>query len=215
MQKKAPSKRNAAMRDITVKRVSKGAAVKEKPSFKIAAVSKDLPTIEPLEEDLQVQDDFNTEREQPMEELEEVELTDEEVAQEMEDEIMSAVDKVTHPIHAPVHGLHVPTPDDPVRPGFSQTNFSKTNNFEAMSHSQPQEPKEQVKVSFSKFVQLVNSHDCDNVIKNHPDDPVILSSDLLAELAGTHDEKEEKKVPLVFLVGLAIGVVITYILITK
>lgn len=79
----------------------------------------------------------------------------------------------------------------------------------------PSEPKDLVKVRFSKFVQLVNSHSFTDVLKNNENEDVVLSSNLLTELAGAHDGREERKIPLVFLVGLAIGVVLTYIFITK
>jgi len=81
--------------------------------------------------------------------------------------------------------------------------------------SEEQEPKDIVRVKFSKFVQLVTSRDCSDVVNANTEEDVIISSNLLTELAGAHDEREEKKIPLVFLVGLAIGVVLTYILIMK
>ena len=76
-------------------------------------------------------------------------------------------------------------------------------------------PLDFVNVKFSKFVQLVTSRDCSEVVNANMDENVVISSNLLAELAGTHDGGEEKKIPLVFLIGLAIGVVLTYFLIVK
>ena len=76
-------------------------------------------------------------------------------------------------------------------------------------------PLDFVNVKFSKFVQLVSSRDCSEVVNANMDENVVISSNLLAELAGTHDGGEEKKIPLVFLIGLAIGVVLTYFLIVK
>lgn len=73
-------------------------------------------------------------------------------------------------------------------------------------------PKEIVKVKFSKFVQLVASHDFGEVIEANADQEIIMSSNLLTELAGSQDRRGERKIPLVFLVGIAIGVVLTYIL---
>lgn len=72
-------------------------------------------------------------------------------------------------------------------------------------------PKETIKVKFGKFVQLVANHDFDEVIEAHAEDEIIMSSNLLTELAGAHDKREERKIPLVFLVGIVIGVVLTYI----
>ncbi len=77
------------------------------------------------------------------------------------------------------------------------------------------EPHDFVKVKFPKFVQLVSTHDCTEVMRNYENADIVMSSDLLTELAGTHDEKEEKKIPLVFIVGIAIGVVLTYLLLNK
>ena len=73
-------------------------------------------------------------------------------------------------------------------------------------------PKETVKVKFSKFVQLVANHDFSEVVDANANEEIIMSSNLLTELAGAHDQRGEKKIPLVFLVGIAIGVVLTYIL---
>ncbi len=72
-------------------------------------------------------------------------------------------------------------------------------------------PKETVKIKFGKFVNLVSSRDFGEVITANVDQDIIISSNLLTELAGAQDKREEKKVPLVFLVGIAIGVVLTYI----
>lgn len=73
------------------------------------------------------------------------------------------------------------------------------------------EPKDIIKVKFGTFVQLVASRDVMEVIEAHKDQEIIMSSNLLTELASTSDSREEKKIPIVFLVGIAIGVVLTYI----
>ncbi|GEM_PF-5365822 len=86
---------------------------------------------------------------------------------------------------------------------------------ELMPDDAMKEAKDFVKVNFAKFVQLVASHDFAEVLKNNGQEEVIISSNLLAELAGAHDGREGKKVPIVFLIGLAIGVVLTYFLLTK
>lgn len=87
--------------------------------------------------------------------------------------------------------------------------------FDSKSPVEDVEPRDFVRVKFAKFVQLVSTRDCADVVNANLDEDVVMSSNLLTELAGTHDEREEKKIPLVFLVGLAIGVVLTYILIMK
>ncbi len=72
-------------------------------------------------------------------------------------------------------------------------------------------PKDTIRVKFGKFVQLVQNHDFVDVIEAHAEDEIIMTSNLLTELAGAHDKREEKKIPLVFLIGIVIGVVLTYI----
>ncbi len=67
----------------------------------------------------------------------------------------------------------------------------------------------------NNFFDEVANHNFDEVVKNNENEEVILSSNLLTDLAGAHDERGEKKFPIVFLVGLAIGVVLTYILLNK
>lgn len=73
-------------------------------------------------------------------------------------------------------------------------------------------PKDTVRVKFGKFVHLVANHDFKEVIAANKDEDIIMSSNLLTELAGSHDSRGERRIPLVFLVGIAIGVVLTYIL---
>ena len=72
-------------------------------------------------------------------------------------------------------------------------------------------PKDTVRVKFVKFVNLVASRDFREVIEQNANEEVIISSNLLTELAGSQDRVEERKIPLVFIVGIAIGVVLTYI----
>jgi hypothetical protein len=72
-------------------------------------------------------------------------------------------------------------------------------------------PKETIKVKFGKFVHLVANHDFADVIEAHADDEIVMSSNLLTDLAGASDKKEERKIPLVLMVGIIIGGVLTYI----
>jgi hypothetical protein len=77
------------------------------------------------------------------------------------------------------------------------------------------EPKELIKVKFEKFVQLVATKDFLEVLERNRDENIVLSSNLLTELASATEDRSEKKSPVVFIVGLAIGVIITYLLINN
>ena len=163
-QKKAPSKRSSAVRDITVKKITKDAFDDDFRVHHIHDAQADLPSVEPL---ISV-GALNNEK------------------QSVEDEVADAFAEIA---------------EEPQQKEYQSP--------------QEVEPRDYVKVRFAKFVQLVSTRDCSDVVNANPDEEVVISSNLLTELAGAHDEREEKKIPLVFLVGLAIGVVLTYILIMK
>lgn len=73
---------------------------------------------------------------------------------------------------------------------------------------------EKVKVKFDNFVQLVANHNYEDVINKNLDEDVIVSSNLLADLANAHEQEEERRIPAIFIVGVVLGIVITYILLT-
>lgn len=72
-----------------------------------------------------------------------------------------------------------------------------------------------VKISFAKFVQLIVNHSFEQVVEKNQDAEIIISTNLLSDLANAHSEPEEqKKIPVIlFIVGLGLGIVITYFLV--
>ncbi len=76
------------------------------------------------------------------------------------------------------------------------------------------EAAEKVKVSFDNFVKLVANHNFEDVIDKNKDEDVIVSSNLLADLANAHEQEEERRIPAIFIIGVLLGIVITYILLT-
>jgi len=76
-------------------------------------------------------------------------------------------------------------------------------------------PNDKVKIKFDKFVNLIASHAYEDIVQKHSDDDVIISTDLLADIANAHDEEEPEsghKVPMIFVIGIALGIALTYIL---
>lgn len=73
------------------------------------------------------------------------------------------------------------------------------------------DPRDLIKVRFGTFVNLVANRDMDDVVAENAEKELIMEANLLTELASSRDQREERKIPLVFLVGIAIGVVLTYI----
>lgn len=71
---------------------------------------------------------------------------------------------------------------------------------------------QKVTVKFGNFVNLVANHDYDSILEKNTDEEVIMSSDLLADLANAHEQGEEKRIPAIFIIGVVLGIVVTYIL---
>lgn len=93
-------------------------------------------------------------------------------------------------------------------------NFAYDVIRESRVVSHETEAVEKVKVSFDNFVKLVANHNYEAVIDKNKDEAVIVSSNLLADLANAHEQEEERRIPAIFIIGVLLGIVITYILLT-
>lgn len=71
--------------------------------------------------------------------------------------------------------------------------------------------KELIKVRFGTFVNLIANRQLEDVFDSNAEQQIIMNSNLLTELASSKDRREDKKIPLVFVVGIVIGIVLTYI----
>jgi len=70
-----------------------------------------------------------------------------------------------------------------------------------------------VKVKFDKFVNLVVSKADAEMMEKYMDEDIIVGTNLLTELASVQKEdKEGKKVPIMFILGILIGIGLAYIL---
>lgn len=77
------------------------------------------------------------------------------------------------------------------------------------------EPGEMVRVKFDKFVQLVATHNFEDVLKDHSDEDIVMNSNLLMDLASAHEDTDDsKKQPLLIGIGVAIGVAVAFLLFT-
>ncbi|MFA4891097.1 MAG: hypothetical protein WC604_01965 [Candidatus Gracilibacteria bacterium] len=74
-------------------------------------------------------------------------------------------------------------------------------------------PASKVRVKFDKFITLVATHTYEDILKRNADEDVIISTNLLTDLANAHDEaRGDKKLPLLFAFGLIIGVIATWLI---
>lgn len=69
-----------------------------------------------------------------------------------------------------------------------------------------------VMVKFEKFVNLVASHAYEEIFEKYREEDVIISTDLLTDLANAHEEKSDKKVPMMFIIGIALGGILMWLL---
>jgi len=110
--------------------------------------------------------------------------------------------------------------DDEDKPDFKISHVEEENeeNREYVSPVTSEEisalkASDNVKVKFDKFVNLVASKVDAEMVEKYMDEDVIVGTNLLTELASAEKEdKESKKVPLMFVLGILIGVGIAYIL---
>jgi len=72
---------------------------------------------------------------------------------------------------------------------------------------------DRVKVKFDKFITLVATHTYENVLRKNADEDVVISTNLLTDLANAHEEpKGDKKVVVIFAVGISIGIILTWLI---
>lgn len=75
------------------------------------------------------------------------------------------------------------------------------------------EPGELVRVKFDKFVQLVATHNFEEVLKNHADEDIVMNTNLLMDLASAHEDVDDsKKQSMMVGVGVLIGLVVAFFL---
>jgi hypothetical protein len=75
-------------------------------------------------------------------------------------------------------------------------------------------PASKVKVKFDKFITLVATHTYEDILRKNADEDVIISTNLLTDLANAHEESNEggKKLPFLFVIGILLGVAITWVI---
>jgi len=183
VKKKRTSSSQKAKSSTSVRDIKPAKKDTPKRAFTIKQLDEDAPEIEPLMEDV----DFL-----------EHEITD------MESETEN-LDVSYEPTRKPAMRVSSVTDLDDVDSMDDVPQTASLSNLEDIP------PKDIIKVKFGTFVNLVANHDMEDVVSANADKDIIMDSNLLTELASSRDQREERKIPLVFLVGIAIGVVLTYI----
>jgi hypothetical protein len=96
---------------------------------------------------------------------------------------------------------------------FSDAGFEIHSIEEAPAISGESVTTEKVKVRFDKFAQLVATHNFDEVLRENAAEEIVMSSNLLMDLANAHETPQEpdKKIQVMFAVGLVFGIALMYI----
>lgn len=107
-----------------------------------------------------------------------------------------------------MHDIKIPDPSGK-KPVFGITQVTA-------DEAKAPEPGEKVKVKFKNFVELVATHNFEGVMNEHSTEDIILSTNLLTDLANAHEEvpdQSKRMLPIILIVGIIIGVLVTYLLI--
>jgi len=70
---------------------------------------------------------------------------------------------------------------------------------------------ENVRVKFDKFASLVAAHATPELVEQCRDEDVIVSTNLLTDLANSGKQDDSKKIPMIFLIGIVLGIGLTWI----
>ena len=73
-------------------------------------------------------------------------------------------------------------------------------------------PSAYVKITFDRFVTLVANHSFVEVVERNKDEEIILSTNLLTDLANAKRFSPSSKGPLMVMGGLAIGILFGYLI---
>lgn len=112
-------------------------------------------------------------------------------------------------------------PDRPAKGKLRDIESNDGSGFEVHSIEEVATPAEsgggdvgeKVKVRFDKFVQLVATHNFDEILQQNKDEELVMSSNLLMDLANAHEDNgADRKTPTIFVIGLVLGVFFSYIL---
>lgn len=93
--------------------------------------------------------------------------------------------------------------------GFEQTEISLGRSD---GHPSGVSASDFVKITFDRFVTLVANHSFSDVVENNRNEEVIISTNLLTDLANSRRFVPSTRVPLMILGGIVVGILFGYFL---
>lgn len=93
--------------------------------------------------------------------------------------------------------------------GFEQTEI-EVGRPEPLGHPSGINASNYVKITFDRFVTLVANHSFSDVVEVNKDEEVIISTNLLTDLANSRRFVPSTRVPLMILGGILLGILAGY-----
>ena len=102
-------------------------------------------------------------------------------------------------------------PDETEASSLDEVEFRRTQIEGAEEfHPSGVNPSDYVKITFDRFVTLAANHSFIDVVERNKDEEVILSTNLLTDLANARGISPKTRGPLMLLAGVLIGIFIAY-----
>lgn len=101
----------------------------------------------------------------------------------------------------------------PSKPPVPEESEEESSVAATTSNGVRPEANDWIRIQFGRFVQLVANHGFLDIVDKNAEEEIIISSNLLTDLANANDRSREKRMPMIFIAGLVIGILLTYILV--
>lgn len=101
--------------------------------------------------------------------------------------------------------------DDEMEGSYKEADDKEQEESDSEMYSVNQKGK--ISITFGKFIRLLTSHNFEEIMGGHEKKEVIIDVDLLADLANSHNEEPDKRVPVFFILGLFIGAIVVFVLV--
>jgi hypothetical protein len=73
-------------------------------------------------------------------------------------------------------------------------------------------PEKTIEINFQTFSELIKSSNSEKTITENSEETVIISANLLAKLASSNEESTNNKLPIIFCIGIIIGLAFAWII---
>lgn len=94
--------------------------------------------------------------------------------------------------------------------GFEQTEIELGKPETVSNHRSGVNASDYVKITFDRFVTLVANHSFSDVVAENKHEEIIISTNLLTDLANSRRFVPSTRIPLMILGGVVVGILVGY-----